>query len=176
MLKSLLLWAGIFLCSLLGLLWGILTMFSPRTLQRFMEWYTRADTWSTAKGPSPAKGRVSDRFAGFLAVLMAGWMAFHSAARLLRYDASVGGPVQAPAPPPVGRHWPTLVGAIIWIGLGILGCLRPMIAPNMTKANFPNRELSDEAVRRALQGGRALGVLSIIVGAFLLVLWYRSAY
>ncbi len=175
MTRSLILWTGLFLCSLACLLWGLLTMFSPQSLQRFMEWYTRAGTWSTAKGPPPTKGRVSDRIAGFFATLMGGWMAFRSVVGLLRFRASVAAPAHLPAPLGTDRHWSTLIGAIVCVGLGIFGMLRPQIALRMTKANFPNRELSEEAVKRAMQGGRVLGVLTILFGAFLLCLWYRWA-
>jgi ABC-type multidrug transport system fused ATPase/permease subunit len=171
--KSLILWTGLFLWSLACLLWGLLSMFSPQTLQRFMEWYTRGSTWSTAKGPPPVKGTVSQRIAGFFAILMGAWMAFRLMAGLLRFRVSAAAPAHRLPAPGTDRHWSALVGAILCVGLGTFAMLRPQIALRMTKANFPNRELSDEAVRRALQGGRVLGVLTILFGAFLLFLWYR---
>lgn len=174
--KSLILWTGLSLCSLAGLLWGFLSMFSPNTLQRFVAWYTGADTWSTAKESPGLKGRISQGVAGFFAALMAGWMAFRSMAGLLRLRVSVAASAQPPAPPRTGRHWSTLIVAIVCVGFGIFGMLWPQISLRMTKANFPNRELSEGAVRRALQGGRVLGVLTILFGAFLLFLWYRSTH
>jgi hypothetical protein len=173
MVKSLILWVGLLLWALACLLWGLLTMFSPQTLQRFMEWYTKASTWSTAKGPPPVKRRMSDRVAGFFATLIGGWMAFRLLAGVLRLRATAAVPVQPHPPPGTDHHWSALVGAIVCVGLGVFGMLRPQIALRMTQANFPNRELSEEAVRRALQGGRVLGALTVLFGGLLLFLWYR---
>jgi hypothetical protein len=173
MVKGIFLWIALFAWALAILCWGLLSMFFPRSLRRIMEWYTWAERWSTRKPATQVQASLSQAVAGFFAVLIGGWMAFRLVAGLLRSHVGTAAPAQAVPRVTAGHHWSALVGGIAIIAFGVYGTLKPQISLRLTEANFPNRELSKDAVRRALQGGRVLGVLTILFGAFLLFLWYR---
>jgi hypothetical protein len=87
------------------------------------------------------------------------------------FATPVRGPLRESAA--TNRHWSALVGGLIIIAAGSLLAAKPRINLRLTRANFPSRELSKEAIDRALSGGRVLGALTILFGAFLLLLWYR---
>ena len=173
MVKGIFLWTALFAWALAIFCWGLLSMFFPRTLRRIMEWYTGAERWSTQKPATQVQPSLSQAVAGFFAVLIGGWMAFRLVARLLRFHVNTAAPVRTIPRVTAGRHWSALIGGIAIIAFGVYGTLRPQISLRLTEANFPNRELSKDAVRRALQGGRVLGILTILFGAFLLLLWRR---
>jgi hypothetical protein len=173
MMKGLLLWIGLFLCALVTLFWGLLSMFSPRTLERFTEWYTRADKWSTRKPRARAQGSLSQRVAGFFVTLMGTWMTLALVSRLLRFHVSTTAPTRAMPSESADHHWSALVGGLVIIGFGVYMTLSPQISLRLMRSNFPNRELSKDAVNRALSGGRILGALTALFGAFLLLLWYQ---
>ncbi|MCL5256864.1 MAG: hypothetical protein M1319_03590 [Chloroflexi bacterium] len=165
------LWVALFLWALLMLCWGVLSVFFQATLQRFMDWYTLADTWSKQKAAPKAHGSLSQRVGGVLVMLMGGWMVFELV-HLARRGPKPTPPARAVPMAPAELHWSALVAGIVTITLGIYAIIRPQALLRMTQANFPNRELSKETVARSRQGARVLGVLTIAFGAFLLFLWY----
>lgn len=170
--RSTIIWIGIFLGSLAGLAYGLLSMFSPRTLETVMAWYTRADRWSKRRQTPGSGGTISQRVAGFFIALMTGWIAFHLIAGLWQVRVSVPPTRQPEVPPGANGHWAALSVGLVTIALGIFSILKPQVLLRMTQVNFPNREFSEETVAKTRQGGRVLGVLTIAFGAFLLFLWY----
>lgn len=165
-------WAGALLCSLVGLAYGLLSMLSPRALERVMEWYTGAGKWSRRRQAPSGAGSISQRIAGFFIALMTGWVAFHLIEGLWQARVSVPPSTPPGVPPAANGHWAALIVGLVTIALGIFSFVKPHILLRMTQANFPNRELSQEMVDKTRQGGRVLGVLTIALGAYLLFLWY----
>jgi MFS family permease len=171
--RSTIIWVGIFLGSLAGLAYGLLSMFSPRALEKVMEWYTRADRWSKRRQTPRSGGTISQRVAGFFIALMTGWIAFHLVEGLRQVRVSAPPTTRPEVPQGGDGHWSALIVGLVTIALGIFSIVKPQVLLRMTQANFPNRELSQEMVDKTRQGGRVLGVLTIAFGAFVLFLWYR---
>ncbi len=169
--KPLLFSIGFTLCALAALGWGLLSMFSPRTLERFMEWYTRADKWSSPKPVPRAEGSISQRISGFLVTLMSLLM-IRQAFRFLMHGVTLI-PVRAMPPAGPSRHWSALICGVAIIGFGVYVAIRPQLLLRFTEKNFPNRELSPRLMRQALRAGPVVGTLTILLGAYLLFLWYR---
>ena len=169
---STIIWLGIFLGSLAGLGYGLLSMFSPRTLESVMEWYTRADRWSKRRQTPKSGGAISQRIAGFFIALMTGWIAIHLIEGVWEVRVSAPPTTRSVVPPGGDAHWSALIVGLVTIALGVFSIVKPEVLLRMTQANFPNRELSQEMVDKTRQGGRVLGVLAIAFGVFLLFLWY----
>lgn len=175
MIKSLLLWVGLVLVSLVALTWGVLSMFSPRTLARAMAWYTGAAKWSTLKPNAVVSGSLSQRVGGFFAVLIAGWMLFILLVphRLCGLHPSCAAPLQPSQSGTTPHDWSALVVGLFFNACGLYMLFRPELNVRMVQKNLPDRELSPDMVKQLLKGGRFGGAVFILFGSYLLFLWYR---
>lgn len=175
MMESLLLEVGLVLISLLILAWGFLSMFSPRTLTRAMAWYARADKWSTRRPNAASSGSLSQRVAGFLGILVGGWMLLivtHH--RLYGHNPSASPPIHPSQSAATSNCWLGWVMGLSFNAYGLYMLFKPELNARMVQDNFPDRELSQDVVKDT-KGGRLLGIALILFGACLLFHLYRSA-
>ena len=151
--------------------WGILSIFAQGTLNKFMEWYTRADKWSVRSGATPKVGSSSQRVIGVSAAVLGMWMALIVLGGL-RYRSS-SAPTVPPMQTPGGNEWLTLLCATAVIGFGVYLVLRPDTLLRLAIKNLPGRTVSSDEFAKSLQAGRIVGALMVAAGAYFLSLWYK---
>ena len=174
--KQILFWVAFFVCGLAVLCWGMLTLFSPETLRKLLQWYTRADRWSSSVDDAQKQGVLSRLLGGLFTTVVAAMMLRLAVLRLLTWPPQVRThPVPAAVPAP-GYHLSGLLGGLLIIVFGLYMVARPRAWLRLIQANFPGRRLSNETTRRSLWPGRVLGALIVLFGGFALFLWYTHTH
>lgn len=155
-------------CSAVILLWGLLSLFSPGTWFQVAAWQMKAEKWSTAKSEQ-GKWFLSQRIAGLLAIIAGGLML----RQLLHRVSWVTMPRQALHPLVSSPNWSSLLFGLAMISYGMYLQFRPQTILSFRAANVPDREprqLSATEISQVVHGGRILGAILIVGGAYVLFL------
>lgn len=180
MIRQWLIWIALVLASLVTLTYGFLGMFSPRTLAKVIAWYTRADKWSTRAPGAEVSGSISQRIAGFFAVLLGGLLFIFLVAPVLDGSLpSASPPAAFPLPgntsPGATTHpWLALVAGLFSVAIGLALLIKPELYARTVQRAVPDREFSPDAVRKMLPVGRVTGAVFMLAGAWILHHFYRG--
>ena len=180
MIREWLIWVGLFFASLISLAYGFLGMFSPRTLAKVMAWYTDADEWSTRRPGGEVSGSISQRIAGFFAVLLGGLLFICLVAPVLDgslpsasppADSSMPGTT---SPRATSHPWLGLVAGLLFAAFGLALLIKPELYARTVQRSVPDRELSADVVKKMLPAGRVTGVVFMLAGTWILHHFYRG--
>ena len=174
--KQLLLRVSLSACALLVLSWGVLSVFFPRKLQKFMGWYSRIDKWSAQSfGIDAVDNSLTQRIAGVfgivIGILMLTWMFYPPS-----HPGFTAPVLPGPAEHPATRRLLDLGTGLGMACFGIYVALRPHIVLYFVRKNFPDRYLLPGMTYAAGIGGRILGILIFLVGGYLVATWFTQPH
>jgi hypothetical protein len=180
MIRQWLIWIGLVFFSLITLAYGFLGMFSPRTLAKVMAWFAGAEEWSTRRPGAEVSGSISQRIAGFFAVLFGGLLFICLVAPVL--DGSL--PSASPpayssmpgttSPRATSLPWLELVAGLFFAAYGLALLIKPELYARTVQRAVPDREFSPDAVKKMMPVGRVTGVVLMLAGMWILRRFYRG--
>ena len=156
-------------------------MFSPRTLAKVMAWwYTDADEWSTRRPGAEVSGSISQRIAGFFAVLLGGLLficlvaPIHDGYRLIASQPTASSLPGTTLPRATSHPWLALDAGLFFAVYGLALLIKPELYARTVQRSVPDRELSPDMVKKMLPAGRLTGAVFMLAGTWILHHFYRG--
>jgi hypothetical protein len=175
MIREWLIWIGLVFVSLVTLAYGFLGMFSPRTLAKVIAWSTQADKWSTRRPGGDVSGSISQRIAGFFAVVLGGLMFIALVEHVLHRSLPSASPPTDSSMPGVASHpWLALVAGLLFYALGLALLIKPELYASTVQRSLANREFSHDMVKKMLPTGRVTGAVLMLAGTWIMHHFYRG--